>query len=163
MQVRGLTKKGKEFFRLTSSLTEPVARLGVTDGQLWAACGAVASRFEDGGDRGAYLAPERIAAMEVRADCALVCVHSQHLCLQTSRLYAHLAPCTHTHVSPRLLLPLPLAPRLHVQLLPLAGAGGGWQPVLACRDCVIRILGADGTPLFEVATASPPTALRCVP
>jgi hypothetical protein len=47
------------------------------------------------------------------------------------------------------------------QLLPLPGVAD-WAPVIASRDCCIRIMGPDGKPLFEVPTPSPPTALRFV-
>jgi hypothetical protein len=50
-----------------------------------------------------------------------------------------------------------------LQLLPLGpAASSDWLPVVACRDCCLRIMGLDGKPRFEVATASPPTAVRCV-
>lgn len=46
-----------------------------------------------------------------------------------------------------------------VQLLPL-GSTSDWLPVVACRDCCIRVMGMDGKPQFEIATGSPPTAVR---
>lgn len=36
-------------------------------------------------------------------------------------------------------------------------------PVLACRDRHIRILGNDGKPMYEIATASVPTCVRYIP
>lgn len=48
-----------------------------------------------------------------------------------------------------------------LQLLPLGPGASQWLPVVACRDCCVRIMGLDGKPLFEVATGSPPTAVRC--
>jgi hypothetical protein len=48
-----------------------------------------------------------------------------------------------------------------LQLLPLGPSASERLPVVACRDCCVRIMGLDGKPLFEVATGSPPTAVRC--
>jgi hypothetical protein len=47
------------------------------------------------------------------------------------------------------------------QLMPLPGIGD-WLPVLASRDCCIRVVGADGKPIYEIPTTSAPTALRQV-
>jgi hypothetical protein len=47
-----------------------------------------------------------------------------------------------------------------LQLLPLGPSASEWLPVVACCDCCVRIMGLDGKPLFEVATGSPPTAVR---
>ncbi|KAI8469474.1 MAG: hypothetical protein J3K34DRAFT_522137 [Monoraphidium minutum] len=106
--IRGMTKKGKEFFRFTTSLTEPIARLAVTDRDVWASCEFVHSHFIEARDKGLYLAPDRILAAEV---------------------------------------------------IPLLGPGE-MVPVLACRDCMVRVLEPGGAaPLFEVPTPSPPTAL----
>ncbi|GBF98424.1 hypothetical protein Rsub_10489 [Raphidocelis subcapitata] len=82
--IRGMTKKGKEFFRFTTALTEPIARLAVADRDIWASC---------------------------------------------------------------------------EYIIPLHGPQS-FAPVLACRDCVVRVLDAAGrAPLFEVPAPSPPTAL----
>jgi hypothetical protein len=50
---------------------------------------------------------------------------------------------------------------LCLQLMPLPGIGE-WLPVLASRDCCIRVMGADGKPIYEIPTTSAPTALRQV-
>jgi hypothetical protein len=46
--------------------------------------------------------------------------------------------------------------------MPLPGTTE-WVPVIASRDSCVRVMGRDGKPLFEVPTASPPTAIRCAP
>lgn len=46
-----------------------------------------------------------------------------------------------------------------LQLMPLPGVGD-WLPVIASRDCCIRIMGADGKPIYEIATTSAPTAVK---
>jgi Bardet-Biedl syndrome 7 protein len=66
LQVRGLTKKGKEFFRFSSTLTEAIAHLRVADSHIWAGCQYVHNHFIEGTDKGLYMAPDRIIATEVR-------------------------------------------------------------------------------------------------
>uniref|UniRef100_A0A383VGJ7 Bardet-Biedl syndrome 7 n=1 Tax=Tetradesmus obliquus TaxID=3088 RepID=A0A383VGJ7_TETOB len=109
--VRGLTKKGKEFFRFASGLTEAIAHLRVADSHIWSGCSYVHNHFIEGADKGLFMAPDKITATE---------------------------------------------------LLPLGPGASHWLPVVACRDCCVRIMGLDGKPLFEVATGSPPTAVRYV-
>lgn len=46
-----------------------------------------------------------------------------------------------------------------MQLMPLPGVGD-WVPVLASRDCCIRVMGTDSKPIYEIPTTSAPTALR---
>lgn len=48
---------------------------------------------------------------------------------------------------------------LGLQLMPLPGVGD-WVPVLASRDCCIRVMGTDSKPIYEIPTTSAPTALR---
>lgn len=73
-QVRGVTKKGKEFFRFTSGLTDAISHLDVTEAHIWAGCQQVHSHYVDGQDRGLYMAPDVILATEVRQGEALLCV-----------------------------------------------------------------------------------------
>lgn len=35
-QVRGITKKGKEFFRFTTGLTDAISQLDVAESHIWA-------------------------------------------------------------------------------------------------------------------------------
>lgn len=64
-QVRGVTKKGKEFFRFTSSLTDAITHLDVADAHIWASCQQVHNHFLDGQDQGMWMAPDIITATEV--------------------------------------------------------------------------------------------------
>jgi hypothetical protein len=63
--VRGLTKKGKEFFCFSSTLTEAIAHLRVADSHIWAGCQYVHNHFIEGADKGLYMAPDKITATEV--------------------------------------------------------------------------------------------------
>lgn len=64
-QVRGVTKKGKEFFRFTTALTEAISQLRVVDSHIWAGCQYVHNHFIEGADKGLYMAPDKITATEV--------------------------------------------------------------------------------------------------
>eukprot|EP00878_Enallax_costatus_P024904 GHUV01026605.1.p1 GENE.GHUV01026605.1~~GHUV01026605.1.p1 ORF type:complete len:268 (+),score=64.63 GHUV01026605.1:461-1264(+) len=108
--IRGITKKGKEFFRFTTSLTEAISQLRVADSHIWAGCQYTHNHFIEAADGGLYMSPDKILATE---------------------------------------------------LIPLMGPSE-WLPVLACRDCCIRVIGKDNKPLFEIATGTQPTALRFV-
>lgn len=60
-----MTKKGKEFFRFTSGLTDAITHLEVADAHIWASCQQVHNHFVDGQDQGLYMAPDLILATEV--------------------------------------------------------------------------------------------------
>jgi hypothetical protein len=81
-QVRGLTKKGKEFFSFTSSLTEVISHLDVAETHIWASCQHLLNHFVDGVDKGLYMAPDRITASEVScwplAASGIQPTHCQH-------------------------------------------------------------------------------------
>jgi hypothetical protein len=64
-QVRGHTKKGKEFYRFNTNLTEPIRRLAVHDQDLWTAADYVHNHWREGASRGTYVAPDKIHDMEV--------------------------------------------------------------------------------------------------
>jgi hypothetical protein len=63
--VRGVTKKGKEFFRFTGGLTESITHLDVADAHIWGSCRQVLNHFVDGQDHGLYMAPDTIMATDV--------------------------------------------------------------------------------------------------
>lgn len=65
MQVRGITKKGKEFFRFLSGLTDAITHLDVAEAHIWASCQQVHNHFVDGQDRGLFMAPDAILATDV--------------------------------------------------------------------------------------------------
>lgn len=66
LQVRGVTKKGKEFFRFVTTLAGAIGQANVADAHIWAACQHVHTHFVDGADTGLFLAPDTINATEVR-------------------------------------------------------------------------------------------------
>jgi Bardet-Biedl syndrome 7 protein len=76
--VRGVTKKGKEFFRFTSGLTDAISHLDVAEAHIWAACQQVHSHYVDGQDKGLYMAPDVIMATEVRGRAQHCCVAAEH-------------------------------------------------------------------------------------
>jgi Bardet-Biedl syndrome 7 protein len=65
LQVRGVTKKGKEFFRFTSGLTDAITQLAVAESHIWASCQQVHNHYVDGQDQGLYMAPDVIMATVV--------------------------------------------------------------------------------------------------
>jgi hypothetical protein len=71
LQVRGLTKKGREFFRLNTTLTAPPDALCVADGHVWAAVGSLLCHYTEAGQQDSYMAPDAITAIEARACSSL--------------------------------------------------------------------------------------------
>ena len=65
LQIRGITKKGKEFFRFTTSLTEAISQLRVADSHIWAGCQYTHNHFIEAADGGLYMSPDKILATEV--------------------------------------------------------------------------------------------------
>uniref|UniRef100_A0A061S2R3 Bardet-Biedl syndrome 7 protein n=1 Tax=Tetraselmis sp. GSL018 TaxID=582737 RepID=A0A061S2R3_9CHLO len=63
--VRGMNKKGKEFFRFATNLTERINKV-IVDGQhMWLAGEYNFNQYLDCKDRHFYMAPDRINAMEL--------------------------------------------------------------------------------------------------
>lgn len=60
-----MTKKGKEFFRFTTALTEAISHLGVAESHIWAGCQYIHNHFIEATDSGLYMSPDRIMATEV--------------------------------------------------------------------------------------------------
>ena len=65
MQIRGLTKKGKEFYRFATHLTESIRALHVHDAAMWVAGETVLYQFQDSKEVQCYVSPDRINAVEV--------------------------------------------------------------------------------------------------
>lgn len=151
-QIRGLTRKGKEFFRCATPLAGPPRALAVADRALWAAGDFALAALRDGRAAGAaYVAPDRIAALEVCGGVCRVwtgCVQGvRRLCAGRAEVWrwmqqeqsaaaaafqhttVHALPCcannSHAHTQ--------------TQIIPLGGPGC-FAPVVACRDRAIRIL-----------------------
>ncbi|GIL85198.1 hypothetical protein Vretimale_10813 [Volvox reticuliferus] len=64
-QIRGLNKKGKEFFRFNTQLTETIRRVDVFEKNIWSAGEYVHNHFIEGKDKALYLSPDRINDAEV--------------------------------------------------------------------------------------------------
>lgn len=54
-RIVGLTKKGKEFFKLTSTLTEPIRKILVEDTRIWTGCENIYNLFDDGKDAAYFI------------------------------------------------------------------------------------------------------------
>ena len=59
-RVVGISKKGKEFFKLTSSLTEPFRRIIVEDTKIWSCCEFIYNLCDNGIDTGYYMSSDLI-------------------------------------------------------------------------------------------------------
>ena len=61
----GLTKKGKEFFKLTSSLTESIRNIVVEDTKIWTGCEFVYNLYDNGQDTAFYMSRDQINALAI--------------------------------------------------------------------------------------------------
>jgi hypothetical protein len=64
-RIVGVSKKGKQFFQLSSSLTESISRIGVDGVQIWTACEYIHNFYVDGVDSAFYMSPDRVNDMAV--------------------------------------------------------------------------------------------------
>mmetsp|Transcript_26862 Transcript_26862/g.33595 ORF Transcript_26862/g.33595 Transcript_26862/m.33595 type:complete len:726 (-) Transcript_26862:330-2507(-) len=64
-KLSGITKKGKEFFKLTSALTESINYIFVEDTRIWTGCEYIYNLYEDGQDVGFYMSHDRINCLYV--------------------------------------------------------------------------------------------------
>lgn len=64
-KILGITKKGKEFFKLTSSLTETINNIIVDDSKLWTSCEFIYNMYNNGIDKEFYMCKDIINAMIV--------------------------------------------------------------------------------------------------
>ncbi|KXZ55148.1 hypothetical protein GPECTOR_3g298 [Gonium pectorale] len=64
-QIKGVNKKGKEFFRFNTQLTETIRRVDIFEKNIWSAGEYVHNHFIEGKDKALYLCPDRINAAEV--------------------------------------------------------------------------------------------------
>jgi Bardet-Biedl syndrome 7 protein len=62
-KIIGITKRGKEFFKLTSSLTESINHIFVEETKIWTACEYIYNIYENGQDAGFYMCHDQIHAM----------------------------------------------------------------------------------------------------
>ena len=61
----GLTKKGKEFFKLTSSLTEDIRNIVVEDTKIWTGCEFIYNVYDDGRDTAFYMSRDQINSLAI--------------------------------------------------------------------------------------------------
>ena len=59
-RIIGLTKTGKEFFKLTSALTEPIKNIEVDEVKIWTICENILNRYDDGNDAAYYMNRDKI-------------------------------------------------------------------------------------------------------
>lgn len=64
-RVVGINKKGKEFFKLTSSLTEAIRSIAVEDTKIWSACELIYSLYDNGQDSAFYMSNDVINGLIV--------------------------------------------------------------------------------------------------
>ena len=64
-KIVGLTKKGKDFFKLTSSLTETINHIYVDDTKLWTGCEFIYNLYVNGAERDFYMCKDIINDMVV--------------------------------------------------------------------------------------------------
>mmetsp|Transcript_298 Transcript_298/g.283 ORF Transcript_298/g.283 Transcript_298/m.283 type:complete len:734 (-) Transcript_298:90-2291(-) len=62
-KIVGVTKRGKEFFKLTSSLTESINHVFVEETKIWTACEYIYNVYENGQDSGFYMCHDQIHSM----------------------------------------------------------------------------------------------------
>lgn len=60
-----MTKKGKDFFKLTSSLTEPIRSLAVEDTRIWTGCEYIYNLYDNGQDTAFYMSRDQINGLLV--------------------------------------------------------------------------------------------------
>lgn len=64
-RIIGLTKKGKDFFKLTSSLTESIRNIAVEDTKIWTGCEYIYNLYDNGQDTAFFMCRDQINALTV--------------------------------------------------------------------------------------------------
>jgi Bardet-Biedl syndrome 7 protein len=103
-RIIGLTKKGKEFFKLTSSLTESIRNIAVEETKIWTGCEYIYNLYDNGQDVALYMCRDLINALAVEHisretdhDVILACQDNCLRIVQGSSLIAEIpttAPAT---------------------------------------------------------------------
>lgn len=93
-RIVGVTKKGKEFFKLTSSLTEAIENIWVEDTRIWTGCEYIYNLFDNGADTAYYISKDLINDLLVAKvtrdndfDTCLACQDSCIRIIQGSNLF----------------------------------------------------------------------------
>jgi Bardet-Biedl syndrome 7 protein len=96
-RIVGLTKKGKEFFKLTSTLTEPIRKIVVEDTRIWTGCENIYNLFDDGKDAAYFISRGQIndllvanVTRDVDFDTVLGCQDKFIRIIRTSQLFAEI-------------------------------------------------------------------------
>eukprot|EP01041_Mallomonas_annulata_P002961 gene2961-5812_t len=64
-RIVGYTKKGKDFFKLTSSLTETILNITVDDTKIWTGCEYIYNLYDNGQDTAFYMCRHQINSLIV--------------------------------------------------------------------------------------------------
>ena len=64
-KIVGVTKKGKDFFKLTSSLTETINHIAIDETKLWTSCEFIYNLYNNGADKDFYMCRDIINQMIV--------------------------------------------------------------------------------------------------
>eukprot|EP01038_Epipyxis_sp_PR26KG_P007245 gene7245-9877_t len=59
-RIVGITKKGKDFFKLASSLTETISNISVEDTRIWTGCEFVYNLYDNGKDTAYFICKDQI-------------------------------------------------------------------------------------------------------
>lgn len=96
-RIVGLTKKGKEFFKLTSTLTEPIRKIVVEDTRIWTGCENIYNLFDDGKDAAYFISRGQIndllvanVTRDTDFDTVLACQDKFIRIIRTSQLFAEI-------------------------------------------------------------------------
>merc|ERR1719502_2359929 len=65
--IVGINKKGKQFFKLISSLTETIHHMYVEDTKMWTGCEYIYNKYDEGNDAGFFMCHDRINALVVES------------------------------------------------------------------------------------------------
>ena len=63
--IAGVSKKGKEFFRMTSSLTEPIKHIATEDTRIWTGCEHVFNIYDSGKDIAFFMCRDQINSLYI--------------------------------------------------------------------------------------------------
>eukprot|EP00752_Nemacystus_decipiens_P012116 g10741.t1 len=61
--IVGLSRKGKEFFKMASPLSETIHHMAVQGARIWTGCDYICSAYDDGQDAAFYMCHDRIASL----------------------------------------------------------------------------------------------------
>jgi Bardet-Biedl syndrome 7 protein len=93
-RIVGITKKGQDFFKLASSLTETIYSIVVEDTRIWTGCEYVYNLYDNGKDSAFFISPDRIndvivanVTRDTNFDAVLACQDSRIRIIRESLLF----------------------------------------------------------------------------